>query len=170
MDTYDFDKFMQLSDGAAPYTATGFALVAAANQILNLGAPLPRTDLGIIGELGRMKVAVIIDASAMDISSANEFYRIDILGSNNANGSSPVVLGGIALGYGANTQIPNGTHSAGGAPAGTGSDSFPGRYIIFADMMQNDVAYEYLYLYNTIAGTTPSITYTAFASRWPWSQ
>lgn len=166
MDTYDFDKFMQLADGAAAVVANGIAKVAAASQILNLGAPLSRTDLGIVGELGRMKVAVIIDVSAIT-NTVGLGYRLDIMGSNNSNGSNPVHLGGLVVGYG--TQVPNGSTSAGGAPAGTGSDSYAGRYIIFADMIQADVAYQYLYIYNTLVGAG-SITYTAFASRWPWSQ
>jgi hypothetical protein len=168
MDTYPYDKLMQLADGAAASTANGIGQVAAANQILNLGAALPRTDLGIIGDLGRMKVAVVIDISAMVISTNDDIYSIDIMGSNVAAGTNPVHLGGLKVGYG--TLLPNGSHTAGGAPAGTGSDSYPGRYIIFADMMQNDVDYQYLYLYVTVAGTAKSITFTAFASRWPCSQ
>lgn len=166
MDSYSFDKLQQLSDGAAAYVASGIAQVAGANQILNFGAPLPRTDLGIIGELANIKVAVVIDVSAINNTAGQAAsYRISIMGSNNANGSNPVVLGSIMLGLG--TLLPNGGTSAGGAPAGTGSDSYPGRYIIFADMVQADINYEYLYLYTTIAGTTPSITYTAFAAKWP---
>ena len=172
MDTYPFDKLMQLADGAAPTTANGIGQVAAANQILNLGAPLPRTDLGIIGELGRMKMAIVIDISAMVISTSDDIYAIDVMGSNSANGANSVHLGGLKVGYG--TLLPgSGTtaaHSAGGAPAGTGSDSYPGRYIIFVDMMQNDVDYQYLFLYVTVAGTAKSITFTAFASKWPCYQ
>ena len=166
MDTYDFDKFMQLADGAAATTANGIALVAAASQILNLGAALPRTDLGVVGELGRMRVAIVIDISAIVTANTDDIYNIDVMGSNNANGSAPVHLGGLKVGN--FTLIPNG--STGSAGTGAGSTTVVGRFIIFADMVQNDVAYQYLYLYNTVAGTAKSITYTAFASRWPWSQ
>jgi hypothetical protein len=165
MDSYGFDKLMQLSDGAAAYTANGIGQVAAANQILNLGALLSRTDLGIVGTLAHIRIPVIIDISAMVITTNDDIYAIDMMASNVAAGTNPVHIGGLKVGYG--TLIPNGSHSAGGAPAGTGSDSYPGRYIIFGDMIQNDVAYQYLYLYNTVAGTGKSITYTAFAGKWP---
>jgi len=166
MDSYSFDKFMQLADGAAATTANGIGQVAAANKILDLGAALPRTDLGIVGELGRMKVAIIIDISALVTANTDDIYNIDVMGSNNSNGSAPVHLGGLKVGN--FTLIPNG--STGSAGTGAGSTTVPGRFIIFADMVQNDVAYEFLYLFNTVAGTAKSITYTAFASRWPWSQ
>lgn len=166
MDTYPFDKFMQLADGAAATTANGIGQVAAANQILNLGAPLSRTDLGIVGELGRMKIAIVIDVSAIITANTDDTYHIDVMGSNNANGSAPVHLGGLKLGN--FTLIPNG--STGSAGTGAGSTTVVGRFIIFADMIQNDVAYQYLYLYNTVAGTAKSITYTAFASKWPCYQ
>jgi hypothetical protein len=165
MDTYGFDKLMQLSDGAAPYTSNGIAQVGAANQILNLGAILSRTDLGIVGTLAHIRIPVIIDISAMVITTADDIYNIDMMASNLATGANPVHIGGLKVGYG--TLIPNGSHSTGGAPAGTGSDSYPGRYIIFGDMIQNDVAYQYFYLYNTVVGTGKSFTYTAFASKWP---
>ena len=166
MDTYNFDKFMQLADGAAATTANGIAQVAAASKILDLGAPLSRTDLGIVGELGRMKIAVIIDISAMITANTDDIYHIDIMGSNVSDGTKPVHLGGLKVGN--FTLIPNG--STGAASTGAGSTSSAGRFIIFADTIQNDVAYEFIYLYNTVAGTSKSITYTAFASRWPWSQ
>lgn len=163
MDSYPFDSKMRLSDGAAAYTANGIAQVGAANRILNLGAPLPRTDLGIVGELARMKVAVVIDISAMVTVNTDNAYDISIMGSNVADGTKPVVLGGLRVGN--FTLIPNG--SAGSAATGAGSTSANGRFIIFADMVQNDVAYQYLYLFNTVAGTAKSITYTAFAAAWP---
>jgi hypothetical protein len=173
MDTYPFDKFMQLADGAAAYTTAApggqIGQVAAAAQILNLGAPLSRSDLGIIGDLGKMKLAIVIDITAMVISTSDDIYSIDIMGSNAANGANGVHLGGLKVGYG--TLLPGGvtvaTHSAGGAPAGTGSDSFPGRYIIFVDTVQNDVSYQYLFLVVGCTGTGKSITLSAFASAWP---
>jgi len=167
MDTYAFDKFMQLADGAlASTTNNQKGQVGGASKILDLGAALPRTDLGIVGELGRMKVAVVIDVSAIITANVDDTYHLDLMGSNNSDGSAPVHLGGLKLGN--FTLIPNG--STGSAGTGAGSTTVPGRFIIFADMIQNDVAYEYLYLNITLAGTAKSITFTAFASRWPWSQ
>jgi hypothetical protein len=166
MDTYQLDAKTILSDGAAAYTANGIGQVASANAILDLGAPQSRTDLGIIGGQAAMRFAVILDISAMVISTNDDIYSIDILGSNVAAGTNPVHLGGLKVGYG--TLLPNGSHTAGGAPAGTGSDSYPGRYIIFATSEQADVKYEWVYLYVTVAGTAKSITFKAFLSMWPF--
>lgn len=158
-----FDKFTQLSDGAAPYTATGIAQVAAANQILDLGATPSRSDLGIAGVFPQEWFQVIIDVSAINIANTNDNYLIWLLASQTSNGANPVVLGGMSLGYG--TTNPNGTHSANGILDGSGSDSITGRYMMLATTnaaaIDKRLGYEFVYLYNVIAGTSPSITYTA---------
>jgi len=164
MDLYQFDKLMQLADGAAATTANGIGQVNSANQILNLGAVLSRSDLGIVGTLAHIRLAVVIDISAIVTANTDDIYYIDLMGSNNSNGTAPVHLGGLKVGN--FTLIPNGT--TGSAGTGAGSTTVTGRFIIFCDMIQNDVAYQYLYIYNTVAGTAKSITYTAFASMWPF--
>jgi len=155
MDTYPFDKLLVLADGAAP-AVNGIGQVGGVNRILDMGAPLTRSDLGITGELGRVKLAIIIDVSAIFTTNANDYYNINVMGSNTANGSTGVVLCAIILGNAA--SIPGGITST------------AGRYILFVDMVQADVDYEYLYLSNSISGTANAITFTAFASKWPDGQ
>jgi hypothetical protein len=166
MDSYQLDAKLVLSDGAAGYTANGISQVGGVNQILDLGGPQSRTDLGIIGGQAVMRFAVVIDITAIITTTNDDVYSIDIMGSNVAAGTNPVHLGGLKVGYG--TLLPNGSHSAGGAAAGTGSDTSTGRFIIFATTEQNDVKYEFVYLYVTVAGTGKSITFKAFASMWPY--
>ena len=164
MDSYQFDQKLALSDGALAYTASGIGQVGGANQIIDFGGPQSRTDLGIIGAQAVVRIAVVIDITAIDVTSSNETYSIDILGSNLAAGTNPVHLGGLKVGYG--TATPNGT--TGLASTGAGSTTSTGRFIIFATSEQNDVKYEWIYLYVTVGGTTPSITFKAFASMWPY--
>lgn len=158
-----FDKFTQLSDGAAAYTATGIAQVGGSNQILDLGATPSRTDLGISGVFPQEWFQIVVDVSAITVSNTNDSYQIWVLASQTSNGNNPVVLGGMWLGYG--TVLPNGTHSTNGILDGSGSDSITGRYMILgttnAAGIDRRLGYEFVYLYNVIAGTSASITYTA---------
>jgi hypothetical protein len=164
MDSYQVDAKTILADGAAAVTANGIAQVASASAILDLGGAQSRTDLGLVGGQAAMRFAVVIDISAIDTTSSNETYSIDILGSNVAAGTNPVSLGALKVGYG--TATPNGT--VGLASTGAGSTTTPGRFIIFATSEQADIKYEFVYLYVTVGGTTPSITFKAFLSMWPF--
>lgn len=161
MSAYTQDKLMLLSDGAAAYTGNGIGQVASANAILDLGGAPLRTDLGIIGGFARFNIGILIDVSAIVVSTNDDVYSIDVMGSNVAAGTNPVHLGGLKLGYG--TLLPNGSHSAGGAAAGTGSDSSAGRFELMVATEQNAINYEFLYLYVTVAGTGKSITFKAAA-------
>jgi len=161
--TYSFDAFMQLSDGAVAQTAPGFSQVAGAQKTLDFGGSPSRTDLGIVGGWARIDAALVIDVSALNVANANNDYRFVVLGSNNANMSSPVVLGEMELGNGA--ALPFG--SAGLASTGAGSTSVPGRYEILFTTEQADIKYEFVGLYLVTAGTSPSIQYTAFVAVLP---
>lgn len=161
--TYSFDKFMQLADGAAATTGNGIGQVASANKILDLGGAQTRTDLSIVGGMARLDGVVVIDVSAITVANTDNLYRLTLMGSNNSDGSKPVVLGEMSLGN--FTLIPNG--STGSAGTGAGSTSVIGRYELLFSTEQGDINYRYIYLYNTVAGTSKSITYTAFAAVLP---
>lgn len=161
--TYSYDALLVMADGAAATATNGIGQVGAANRILDLGGALTRTDIGIVGGLARMDAAIVIDVSAIVDSNTDNVYSIDVMGSNNSNGSAPVHLGGIKLGN--FTLIPNG--STGSAGTGAGSTSVVGRYEILFASEQADIKYQYVYLYNTGAGTSKSITYKAFMSVLP---
>lgn len=155
--TWTMDRKMLFADGAAATTASGIAQVSGANAIIDLGGAPNRTDLGIVGGYARVDMAMQIDVSALVASNTDNVYRLHVMGSNNADGSKPVVLGGIVLGN--FTLIPNG--STGSAATGAGSTSVAGRYEVFFTNEQADIIYEYIYIYVTAAGTGVSITFTA---------
>ena len=167
MDSYQYDAKMLLDDGLTAHTASGLTTIAAAAMTpIDMGGAPDNTTLGVIGGFAVLRAAAVIDVSAMKITTTtDDLYTISVLGSNVAAGTDPVVLGAISLGYG--TLIPNGAHTAGGAPAGTGSDNYPGRYIILFQTEQADIKYECIYGYVVIVGTLPSITFSMFVSMFP---
>ena len=151
--TYPFDAFMLLSDGATAYTAAQIAKVSAANKIIDTGGAPTRTDIGLTGGLARMDQVAVLDVSAITVGATN-LYDIFVMGSNNASGSNPVVLGSMRLG---NTAVlPNGAQT-----------STTGRYEVLFSTEQADVNYEYIYLWVVPQGTSPSITFTGWVSKLP---
>lgn len=159
--TYAFDTLMQLDDGADAHTANGIGEVGGESQIIDLGGNPSYTNIadigGIVGALARIDAMAILDVASLEVANDNNQYLLSVMGSNNSNGNDPVNLATMILGYG--TLIPNGAHSPGGAPAGTGSDSAPGRFELPFTNEQNGIIYEYVYLYITVAGTDPSIQF-----------
>lgn len=161
--TYSYDKFMQLADGAAAMVANGFTQVAAATKILDLGGPLPRTDLGIVGAFARLDAVAVVDISAI-ATATDGHYRLHLLGSNVANMSNPVSLACLDLGLG--NLIPNG--AAGSELTGAGSTTQPGRREILFCNEQNDVVFEFLAMYvEALGATSKSIQFTSFIAILP---
>lgn len=163
--TYNYDVKMQLADGAAATTASGIGQVASANQIINLGGTGDvRTDLGITGTtVTRGDFAAVINISALAIVTDGH-YLISILGSNNANGSAPVVLGELNLGLG--TTLPNGV--TGSELTGVGSDTWIGRREMMFTTEMNGVFHQYIYAYTTVSGaTSKSITWSGYVAKLP---
>jgi hypothetical protein len=151
------DRKHLFADGAAAMTASGIAQVSGANAIIDLGGAPNRTDLGIVGSMSRVDMALQVDVSALVTANTDDVYRFHVMGANNADGSKPVMLGGIVLGN--FTLISNG--STGSAATGAGSTSVPGRYEILFTNEQADIIYEYVYIWMALAGTAASITFTA---------
>src|ERR1019366_9333249 len=153
MDSYQFDSMMVFDDGVTAHTASGLTTISAAAMTpIDMGGAPDNTTLGVVGGFATLRAVAVIDVSAMKIiTTTDNLYTIFVLGSNIAAGTDPAVLGALALGYG--TTLPNGAHSTGGAPAGTGSDSYPGRYILLFQTHQNDVKYEFIYGYVVAVGT-----------------
>lgn len=148
---YNYDAFNVLSDGLTAYTTAQIAKVSAANKILDYGGALTRTDIGLVGSLGREDFNLIIDVSAMTLGATN-LYDILIMGSNNSSGTNAAVLGGIRLG---NTAVmPN-----------SGATSVIGRYEVPFTDEQADIKYEYVYLWVVPQGTSPSITFTGWVAK-----
>lgn len=117
------------------------------------------TATGYIGTQKDMRASVltemvmIINVEAIDIASANEVYTFRVVGSNNPNRSDGTVLGMAQLGHAATITIETVNTAAG--------DQFEIRFATEKD----GVNYRYIDLHLTAAGTTPSITFNAHASK-----
>lgn len=150
--TYSFDANMLLSDGAAAYTASGYAQNGGIDGILDLGGNQGVTPL----QQARMDAVLVMDITAIDIASGNETYKLKVMGSNTAAFLTATAnLSSIELGKGASL-----------VPA-TQSDSVVGRVEQLFTTERTNTKYEFIKLYNELGGTTPSITYTAFVAVLP---
>ena len=136
--TYTQDAELILNEGGA-MTASGVPQKNAAGIVKKVGA-------------GRFEGIVVIDVAAMDMTSADELYRIHVQGSDTEDFSGAVQnLATVELG-------------AAAARAGTADISVVGRYELPFQTEQADVTYDYIRLYVQIAGTTPSINFTAWVA------
>ena len=140
MRSFTYDANLQLKDSSAAITSSAAAQVSSAAQILDVGAAL-------------FKGVAVIDITAIDIASTNESYRLTVQGSNSSSFASGIEnLATLDLG-------------ATASRLGSGQDSVVGRYELLFQNEQASTVYRYLRLYMTLAGTTPSITLTAFVGR-----
>lgn len=150
--TYAFDADRLLSDNAAAYTASGFAQVASANGIVDLGGNQNVTPK----QQARIDAVAVVDVTAIDISSGDESYKLLVLGSNAADmGSNCVCLGSTQLGKASHTDVPN------------AADSVVGRYEVPFTNEQAGTKYQYIAVYLVIAGTSPSISLLGFVAVLP---
>lgn len=142
--TYTFDKNLVLSDGLTAITATGTAVIGGVttNSILDVGA-------------ARLDGQIVIDISAMDISSSDETYRIILQGSNSSSFASGIENLAV-LDVGATA-----------ARLGGAQNSVIGRYELGFTNEQADTVYRYLRIRVVVAGITPTITFGAFIATDP---
>lgn len=169
--SYAFDANNGLSDGAAAYTATGYAQYGGGDGIVDTGGnqnvtitlPSIANSSTITPQQARIDAAIPIWVTAIKTSSSNEVYKIMVLLSNDpAFGAGKVEIGGmIELGYAGSNDVPNGITTP--APATVGGSMYE---ILFATE-QNNVKYEFVKLYHVLSGTTPSITYKAYLAVLP---
>jgi hypothetical protein len=113
-----------------------------------------QTDVGAtIIDLGAGLVHgfLVIDVSAIDVASTDEYYVISLEGSNVAAMTS----GSVEL---AVSRLGNVT-----APGD--ADTAAGRFAIPFRNEQNGTTYRYVRLSTVVAGTTPSITFSAWLAK-----
>lgn len=137
--TYNQDAELIFHDGAAAVTADGAGQVASAARIHDVGQ-------------ARFEAVMLVDVTALDIVSNDERYIVLVQGSSSPTFASNIEnLVAIELGA---TEV-----RAGGA-----KDSTVGRYELpFCNEQDNEI-YRYLRVYVDVAGTTPSLTFKAWAS------
>jgi hypothetical protein len=169
--TYAIDANMILSDGAAAYTASGFAQNLGANGVVDLGGnqnvtitlPAIADVTTLTPQQARIDAVCVIDMTAI-ATGGTDLYKVLLLLSNDpAFGAGNVAMGGmLEFGAAASLDTPNGFVTP--QPNAIGGS----RYEMPFTSEQNNVKYEYCALYNVISGnTSPSITYKAFVAVLP---
>lgn len=131
-----YDNATLLKDAGA-ITASAAATVAAVARVLDLG-------------LARIDGRVIVDLSAITVGTADNLYQIKAQFSNSSTFASGVI-GGTSLMMGHATVL-----------VGESAATVIGRYEMSFTNELSGTLYRYMRLYTQVAGTTPSINYTAF--------
>jgi hypothetical protein len=129
------DALLIMKDAGA-VTSSAAAQVAAADRIIKLGA-------------GRVDGRVIVDVTALDITTGDESYRIRLQLSTSATFAAGNVTA-VTLELGDSTVT------------GSSVDSTVGRYELPFCNEVNGVLYAHARLFTFAAGTTPSINYAAY--------
>lgn len=128
---YNFDKDLELKDAGA-ITADAAAQVGGSARVLDLGPG------------NRFEGVIVVNVSALDLSSSDETYDI-------------VVQVEAASGFGAPVELVRYKITA------------IGRYEIPFVNQKGATEYRYLRLFTDVGGTTPSINYTAYAAPLKWA-
>jgi hypothetical protein len=113
-----------------------------------------QTDVGAtILDLGAGLVCghLVIDVTGIDVANSDEYYTISLEGSNVAAMTSGSVE--LAVSRMGNTTAPG------------DADTAVGRFVAPFRNEQNGVTYRYVRLSTLVAGTSPSITFSAFIAK-----
>lgn len=132
---FTYDNALLLKDAGA-ITASAAGTVAAVARVLDLGQ-------------GRLDARVIVDISAISVSVADQLYGVEVQLSDVANFATGIRIG---------STLRFGHQTATGESAGT----VIGRYENAFTNELNGVIYRYARAFARIAGTTPSINFTAY--------
>jgi hypothetical protein len=119
-------------------TSDAAAQVSSADKIVDLG-------------LARFEGVMVFNVSAIDIASGNETYDCLIQVSNSATFATASDIKTVAT-----LRLEAATLGA------------AGRYEIPFLNVRDGTAYRYARIYTDVGGTTPSITYTAYAHELKW--
>jgi hypothetical protein len=134
--TFAFDEapgFVKRDVAQVAVTATGFI-----GTQLDQGAAV-FTDM-----------VLVLNVEAVDVSSVNEVYTFRVVCSNLANRSDGEVVAMATLGHAATITIETRNTAAGD------------RIVVPFRTEKNRTAFRYVDLHLTAAGTTPSITFSAY--------
>ena len=139
--SYVFDSLGELKD-AGLVASSAAATVDSAAKILDLGAS------------SYLQGVVVVDASAIEVDTANEKYEIEWqLSPDAAFGTAGNIVCAAVLKLGDSSVN------------GSGADSAAGRYYLFVSNEFAGTVYRYARLYTRIAGTIGTgINYSAFLS------
>lgn len=141
-----FDAATAFANGQT-LTATGY-----------INAVQAQVDIGVGRWIGKLN----IDISALDLSSADETYRIHLLGSNDilfANGNVEILATQDWAAATAGRLVPTIAPPSNSVPS-TGKSS--SRFTLPVTNQRGIFVFRYLQLYLVAGGTTPSITLAAW--------
>lgn len=133
--TYDAGLLIRAAGAAITSTETG-------SLILDVGA-------------GLLKGTMVVDVTAIDVVTGDEAYSLMLEGSPDATfgtAGNIRIMSELRIG-GATFTTPNGAADA------------VGRFAIPFRNERNGTLYRYLRLYTLIAGTSPSLTFSAFLAK-----
>jgi hypothetical protein len=169
-----FDTALSFGLGVS-LTASGWVSGAPANFV-NLGGPVsPNQSATFPAFVGRTQGSWLLQVSAANVASGNEFYQFFLFGSNDpAFGAGNCDLLGaydIAATAALRLGLPAGQAAAwpgiGGGSAG--NLSAPVSSAIYNIPFSNDrdlFTFQFLNLFVTMGGTSPSLTVSSWLSPW----
>lgn len=137
-----------------------YAIDAAAGLIKRAEAQVAVTADGYIGTQHDQGAAVATDAvlvvniEAVDKTTGDETYKFRVVGSNVADRSDGEVLAVVELGDASALNSPETRDSAAGD-----------RFIVPFRTEKNRTMFRYIDLHLDVAGTTPSVTFSAYISK-----
>lgn len=146
------DTLLQLKDTTAAITSTATAQVGGVDVTIDL---MPGAPAGAPAKF--IKGMVLFDIAAIDVANSDEVYQMTLQGTNTAGWGGTVYELGRKP-FGANAVLSLGVSTP------------VGRQCLYFDNVAITAAGEYLpqryiRLRAILAGTTPSITYTAWMAK-----
>jgi len=132
---FTYDNQLLFKDSTA-VTSTGVGQVAASNRVIDLGA-------------SRVDMRVVCDVSNIKTSATDEIYTLQVQVSNSSTFANTIVCA---------ASIPIGAAT----PTGNSAATVAGRYELQLANEVNGVVYRYARVRHVIAGTSPTITYSAY--------
>ncbi|HUO89147.1 MAG TPA: hypothetical protein VMU08_08230 [Rhizomicrobium sp.] len=164
--SYSFDANLGLSDGAASYSATGYAQYAGADGIVDFGGnqnvsvalPAIADTSTLYPQRARIDATIEIDVTAGTFTGTTLFKIYAVASNDPTFGSGNVVtVGMLAFGNAGGAEYLNALTTA--TPDSVGGSM----YEMPICMQQNGTPYQYLKLYNVVANSA-ALTYKAFVA------
>ncbi len=151
------DTLLEMKDAGA-VTTSAVAQVGGSDKIIELK---PAAGIGTSGLGPENYGMIVVDVSAIDITSDDEGYDIVLQGSTDADfGTAANIVELVAMHLGAK-EIKR---------TDSDQDDTTGRFELLFGNWRDAVVFPYLRLYHVIVGTTPSINYTARIAKLPRGQ
>lgn len=153
--SFTVDAETQLKDAGA-VTSSGAAQVGGSARVLDFG----NVDSNGVVNVAYTPGSVLIDVSAMTVGTGDETYQLMVELSDDASGN------GVGFDAGDNVKarvmIPMGDLTTLLAGVDLDDDEALGRVVLGCDNEHKGVVYQFMRVVHVIAGTTPSVDYTAY--------